>query len=90
MSLESERKAVRTMIQQHTISEFTDLQSICRQLAQHRRRIAYGLSIFVGSGLIQYPDQDKGSSLLLFVRLWVRRSCIYPYSEIKRRSTVRI
>ncbi len=51
MSLGSERKAVCTMNEQLTISKLTDLPSICRQLAQHRHRIAYGLSIFVGSGL---------------------------------------
>ena len=53
MSLGSERKAVRTMNEQLTISILTDLRSTCLQLAQHRPKDAYGLTIFVGSGLTQ-------------------------------------
>ncbi len=39
------------MNQQLTYSILTDLRSKCRQLSHRRSRIAFGLSIFVGSGL---------------------------------------
>jgi hypothetical protein len=39
------------MNQQLTYSILTDLRSKCRQLSHRRSKIAFGLSIFFGSGL---------------------------------------
>jgi len=50
-----------TMNQQLTISIITDLRSRCRQLVQHRPSIAYGLRIFIGSGLTTWIWVDEQS-----------------------------
>ncbi len=63
MSLGSKRKAVLTKNQQLIIIILTDPQSVCRQLAQHRPRFAYGLTIFVGSGLIGIASEIEAAEI---------------------------
>ncbi len=62
ISLRSERKAVCTMDQQFTFSLLTDLWLICRQLSHRWSKIAYGLSLYVGSWLRRLHGGLDGAS----------------------------